>query len=49
MLTQYLQCAVCKTFLDSPFLLKVGFSGILERTSKSRSRGFLLAPQVRSD
>ena len=44
MLTQYLQCAVWQTFLDLPFLPKVGFSGILECTRKSRSREFLLAP-----
>ena len=45
-LAQYLQLVVWQIFVDLPFLPKVGLSGMLERTSKSRSRGFLRAPQV---
>ena len=45
-LAQYLQLVVWQIFVDLPFLPKVGLSGMLERTSKSRSRGFPRAPQV---
>ena len=46
MLLQYLQSEVTQIFCDFPTLLKLGFSGRLERTNKSRRRGLRLEPQT---
>ena len=46
MLLQYLQSVVVQIFCDFPTLPKLGFSGRLERTNKSLSRGLRLEPQI---
>ena len=48
MLLQYLQSEVTQIFCDFPTLPKLGFSGRLERTNKSRRRGLRLEPQTES-